>query len=243
MQRVHHQCRGLYETNWVKNRQRMERWLRSQVKPVAVMCTYQLRGQEIAWACQRLGLSVPEDVALVGVGGDEVVSQICSPPLSNVATNGQQVGYESAKLLHKLIRGGRSPAGPILVPPDALVVRQSSDIVAVQDAQVAAALRFIREHAEEPIAVKDILRAVPNLQKYDKPTIQERYRPIGQAGDQPHPPRACQGSAGRDGLIHTYSRPQIGLSRPRKCSSKIFHRQMHMTPTQYRRSRRLPGVW
>ena len=60
------------ETQWVKNRRRMSRWLLSLPKPVAIFCIYDLRGLEVARACRQLGLRVPEDVALVGMTDDEI---------------------------------------------------------------------------------------------------------------------------------------------------------------------------
>ena len=48
-----------------------------------------------------------------------------------------------------------------LIEPLGVATRQSSDVVAVEDPQISAAVRFIREHAVEGIRVDDVLRAVP----------------------------------------------------------------------------------
>jgi LacI family transcriptional regulator len=49
----------------------------------------------------------------------------------------------------------------VLFPPTGVITRQSSDLTAIGDPDVAAAVTFIREHAEEPIGVADILKVVP----------------------------------------------------------------------------------
>ena len=72
------------EPNWAKNRRRMDQWLESLPKPVAILCIYDIRGQEIAMACQRLGINVPNEVAIVGVDNNEMTCQMCTPPLSSV---------------------------------------------------------------------------------------------------------------------------------------------------------------
>ncbi|MCB1211645.1 MAG: helix-turn-helix transcriptional regulator, partial [Verrucomicrobiales bacterium] len=43
-------------------------------------------------------------------------------------------------------------------PPGDIAVRQSSDIVAVEDPRIATALRFIRQHATEQIDVNRVAR-------------------------------------------------------------------------------------
>ena len=84
------------------------------------------------------------------------------------------VGYEAARLLHRLIRGMAVPAKPILVPPLRLVTRQSSDVVAVDDPEVATCMRFIRYHAHEPIGIKHVLAAVPIARR----TMERRFREL-----------------------------------------------------------------
>jgi LacI family transcriptional regulator len=150
---------------WAINRRRQDRWLRSLKKPTAIMCMYDKRGHEVAWACRRLGLRVPIDVALVGVCVDESVCLMSSPPLSSVDVDLQRIGYEAARLVDSLIEGGKPPAERLLIPPRRVVARQSSDIVMIDDPEIAAAMHFIRKHVGKPIGVKDLLREVPISRK------------------------------------------------------------------------------
>ena len=152
---------GATESNWVQNRQRMERWLLSLPKPVGVMCIHDFHGLDVIRACGQLGLRVPDDVAVVGVDNEELICRMCNPPLSSVQVDQQRVGFEAARLIDRLIQGRQPPRMPILVAPRHVVMRQSSNIVAVDDPQIAAAIRFIRDHASEPITIKHILREVP----------------------------------------------------------------------------------
>jgi LacI family transcriptional regulator len=114
----------------------------------------------VAEACRRVGLRVPEDVAIVGVDNDELRCEFTNPPLSSVAIPTERIGYEAAALLDRLMDGGQPPAAPVLVQPQGVVVRRSTDMLAVDDDQVARAFRFIRQHSGEPFAVRDILREV-----------------------------------------------------------------------------------
>lgn len=137
-------------------------WLASLPKPVGVFACYDGRAQQVLEACQLLGLHVPDDVAVLGVDNDEVLCELCSPPLTSVQPNARRTGYEAAEMLAQMMAARRSVrAETRFVEPVRVVERQSTDVVSVADSKVAAALKFIREHACEGIDVSDVLKAVP----------------------------------------------------------------------------------
>jgi len=146
---------------WEKQQEELTAWLRRLPKPVGVMaCTDQL-GFWLLDACRRAEAAVPEEVAVVGVENDESLCAMATPPLSSVALNTERIGYVAAELLDRLMRRRRTDAPDIFIPPLGVVTRQSSDVVAIEDEGLAAALRFIREHACTGIRVEDVLAAVP----------------------------------------------------------------------------------
>lgn len=137
-------------------------WLARLPKPVGVFACYDGRAQQVLEACQLVGLHVPDEVAVLGVDNDDVLCDLCSPPLSSVQPNARRTGYEAAAMLAQLMPGGRPAApGTRLIEPVRVIERQSTDVVSVADDRVAAALKFIRHHACEGVNVADVLRAVP----------------------------------------------------------------------------------
>jgi LacI family transcriptional regulator len=147
--------------DWERNQARLVSWVRSLEKPVGIFaCTDQL-GFWMLDACRRADVAVPEQVAVVGVENDETLCLSASPPLSSVEFDSQRLGYAAARMLDSLMSGEAAPDVPVLLPPAGLVVRQSSDIVAIDDPQLAAAVRFIREHATRGATTADVLRRVP----------------------------------------------------------------------------------
>jgi LacI family transcriptional regulator len=128
---------------------------------MAVFACYDNRGQQLLEACRRVGLSVPEEVAVLGVDNDEVLCMLSPPPLSSIILNPERTGWEAASLLATLMEGRNPPSQPLLIPPVGIRIRQSTDILAVADAKIAAALKYIREHACESIGVTDVLRQTP----------------------------------------------------------------------------------
>ncbi|HEY1108186.1 MAG TPA: DNA-binding transcriptional regulator [Opitutaceae bacterium] len=136
-------------------------WVEALPKPVGIMAAYDIRGQQVLDACRSAGLAVPSDVAVIGVDNDALLCDLASPPLTSVIPNAHRAGYEAAALLEKLMAGRKVPATAHLIPPLGVAPRQSTDVLAVDDRDVARAVQFIREHACEGINVGDLLRTVP----------------------------------------------------------------------------------
>ena len=106
-------------------------------------------------------MAVPDEVAVIGVDNDTLLCELASPPLSSVIPNAHRAGYEAAALLDHMMAGKRVAAVAHLIAPLGIAARQSTDVLAVEDRDVARAVQFIREHACEGINVGDVLRAVP----------------------------------------------------------------------------------
>ena len=112
-------------------------------------------------ACRLAGLTVPDEVAVIGVHNDELLCELCAPPLSRVIPNGQRAGYEAAALLRRAMTG--KPLRVVLheIAPLGVASRQSTDVAAVGDVKIAGVVRFMRERAATGANVSDVLRAVP----------------------------------------------------------------------------------
>lgn len=144
------------ERDWGREQKRLARWLRAQPKPLGAMAALDARGRQVIEACMESGLRVPDEVAVVSVDNDELLCELCDPPLSSIALNAEKAGYEAAELLDRLMRGEKMPPRQIMIEPTHVVARQSTEIAGTDDAGVAAALRFIRHEASRPLGVPDV---------------------------------------------------------------------------------------
>lgn len=160
--------------SWDQEQEELSRWIADLPKPAGVMVCSDQRGEHVIEACRRAGVAVPDEVAVIGVDNDAILCELCDPPLSSVETALDRVGYAACELLDRLMSGQTAPEEPILFAPQGLVVRASSDALSVADADVVAALRFIREHACDPIDVDDVVRHVT----LSRSTLQRRFRLI-----------------------------------------------------------------
>jgi LacI family transcriptional regulator, galactose operon repressor len=149
----------------------MAQWLRSLPRPLALFVANDLWGFELLQAAREIGLHVPEDVAVLGVDDEELLCEIAHPPLSSIRIGAEQIGRVSVALLDQLMRKrGKTPAVPRVAPIE-VVTRQSTDVLAVEDPDVAAALRHIRQHAIEGLSVKQLLDAIP----VNRRTLERRF--------------------------------------------------------------------
>lgn len=131
-------------------------WLEGLPKPAAVFCYDDLRAYWISGACQRMGLRVPDEVAILGVGNDAGYVHAVTPHLSSIKTPSVQEGFQAAGLLLEMIGGRKPPVNPVFLQPEEVVARPSTDILRVDNAHVAKAVRFIREARGIGISVDDV---------------------------------------------------------------------------------------
>jgi LacI family transcriptional regulator len=147
--------------SWTRERRRLRNWVQELPKPIGVMACYDFKGQQLLDICRELDVAVPEQVAVIGVDNDARLCRLCTPPLSSVIPDTHRTGYEAAQILDRMMRGEKVGIEGVLIPPLGVAERQSSDVYAIDDPDVAAALRYIREHACEGISVAEVLQAVP----------------------------------------------------------------------------------
>lgn len=143
--------------NWAKLQQDLTDWIASLEKPIGLFACTDLRARHVLEACRTLGARVPDEVAVIGVDNDEIICELATPPLSSIEQGSRQIGYQAAAMLDKLMAGKRVTGGRHLVPPERLIARQSTDVLACDDADLVAALALVREHACDPIHVSDVL--------------------------------------------------------------------------------------
>ena len=157
---------------WENEQAILAGWLKALPKPVAVMACNDDRGQHVIEACKMVNIKIPEEVAVLGVDNDVLVCDLCEPPLSSVALNTEKAGYDAAELLDKLMHGDAMTGQKIIVEPTHIVTRRSTEILSIQDPDVVAALRFIRNNCRSRISVDDVVDALTISRR----VLEKRFR-------------------------------------------------------------------
>jgi LacI family transcriptional regulator len=167
LSRTQHDCTWLkwhespmFQTDreqWKRKRSWLAAELKRAPKPLAIFAANDQHAVDVLEAAEAADLAVPDEVAIVGAENYLLAPDAMDIPLSSVDTNLEMLGYRGAELLDGLMRGKPAPKEPIRIPPTGVVVRKSSDLLAVGHPGVARSLRFIWEHCHEPISVKDLV--------------------------------------------------------------------------------------
>jgi LacI family transcriptional regulator len=222
---------------WILN-EPLIRWIERLPKAVGILASNDIQGAQVSEYCRQLGLVVPDQVAIVGVDDDDLLCELSRPPLSSVALPGERIGFEAARLLDRCLKGTAPRKRVVVLPPAGVVVRQSSDLLAVTDPHVSAVLRFIRRNADRPIQVRDVLREVPvarrALERWFRKSLQ---RSISEEIRRVHLERS------RQLLLQTdMSLAAVAVSsgfRDGRQLSVVFRRETGLTPSAFRRQFRL----
>lgn len=133
--------------SWDEAEEDLAGWIRTLPTPVAIAVNHDIQGIQILDACRRIGVRVPEDVAVASVDNDPVLCELATPPLSSLNQNVQRLGFEAAAMLDRMLRGEKVAAKNYFFEPGHMIVRQSSDVVALDDPRMSRAVRHIREKA------------------------------------------------------------------------------------------------
>lgn len=230
---------SLREGEWQLELDAIATWVGSLPKPVGVMACDDFRGLQLLAACRVAGIAVPGQVAVIGVGADEIACDLADPPLSSVVLNAWRMGYLAAGLLDSLMRGERPDTGDILVPPLDVAARQSTDVTAIEDPLVTRAMQFMRERACDRINVQDVLAHL----HVSRTALQDRFRKTMRRSI--HDVLLETRLARVKQFLSETTMPleeiaeRTGFSYPEYMSS-IFKQRTGTTPSAYRRERGAP---
>ena len=212
------------------------KWLLTLPKPVAIFACYDARGRQILDACHRVNISVPEEVAVLGVDNDELLCELCPQPLSSVDPNPRRSGWLAASLLDQIMQGQKIEPEVHIVKPAGISTRQSTDVLAVSDVNIVRALRYIRENACKGITVDDVVSESGIARR----TMESRIKKL--IGRSPHEEiMRVQFQRAQRLLLHTnlpvtVISERAGFENP-EYFSVAFKRLSGMPPATFRRKR------
>lgn len=150
-------CHRIIGWSLAEQRTKLIGWLQELPRPVGIFAATDELAKVLADVCWEEKIPVPEQVAILGTDNDESLLAMTNPALSSIDIDAVRIGYEAAGLLASLMEGHSPPPEPIRIPPKSVITRRSTDILAIQDQDVAAALRIIHERRHQSLTVKEIV--------------------------------------------------------------------------------------
>jgi LacI family transcriptional regulator len=178
-------------------------------------------------------------MAVLGVDNDELFNALVTPSLSSIELPTEQIGFEAAAQLDRLMNGEKL-APLTLLPPVRVVPRASTDVLSIEDDDIVLAVRFIREHAAEPLQVDDVLDHVPLSRR----SLERRFRQLVRHSitdeiRRAHISRAKELLANTD-LAMSQVAAGSGFTTATRLGI-VFHKEVGESPSEFRRRARVMG--
>jgi LacI family transcriptional regulator len=217
----------------VRDAQRLLTWLKALPKPVAILACNDQRGGTVLEACQRIGLAVPQAVAVLGVDNDEILCTLARPQLSSIVPDPQGIGYLAAQTLRELLQGRSTNTMERWVRPLMVASRQSTDATVVNDWHVSQSLRIIQGQAVHDLHVDDLAAQVQTSRRY----LEERFRAVLGCSIHDEIFRVRLATAQR--LLSTTALPLKAVAarsgfRRADYLSVVFREKLGVSPSEYR---------
>jgi LacI family transcriptional regulator len=163
---------GRANLSWAERVAEVSKWLRSLLLPVGIFAVQDYRAQFLMEACQEAGLRIPEDVAVIGMDNDTTICEHTEPTLTSIARNSERVGWAAAELLDRMMHGEPPPAEDLLVEPEGIALRQSTERLYCADPVVQRALDYMRENLKAQFKIE----AIAEHAAVSKRTLETRFR-------------------------------------------------------------------
>lgn len=219
---------------WLERERSLSRGLDQLQPPVGIFCGSTSAMRYVVNLCKGRGWDVPRDAAVISSMPTPGLIDHPRPAISYLDMNWEKVGYEAAALLDRLMAGEPAPDRPVLIAPKGVVARESTDYFAIEDEVVAEALHYISMHLRDRLTVERIaahlLVSRRQLQlRFDATlgkTISGEIR------------RLRLEAAKR--MLTNKDRPISEIARgtgfgTHNLMSRVFRRELGMTPSAYRK--------
>ncbi|MER2490840.1 XylR family transcriptional regulator [Catenovulum sediminis] len=156
----------------VENLNNLAEWIATLPKPIAIMAPSDMRAWQIFEACHQIDVSIPEEVAILGVDGDDLILDITGNQLSTVMQGSEHMGYLASSILNQIMSGVPPEEKLHIVDPIGLQVCHSTDVEVIADELVRRALSYIKANAAKGIKVVHVL----NHLNVSRANLDKRFR-------------------------------------------------------------------
>lgn len=217
----------------------LARWLHELPKPCGLFAFDDRVAERITAICRWAGMAIPEAIALVGVGDDELICELTVPRLSSIRIPAQKIGRRAAEILAAHLEGRPFPLRQEL-PPTEIVVRASSERQFRSDPEIARAIEFLKARASRPFGTDQLAEAAGIPRR----TLERRF--LASTGKTIHEYLIDYRLHLAKQMLRRSSVPlnevarQCGYSAP-SAFTRIFVDRENQHPGDYRRGCGIPG--
>ncbi len=160
------------DPDWdLSEREQIKTWLQTIPQPAAIMACFDVRALQVIGAIDETDYSVPDGFAVLGVNNETVRAELSHPPLSSISLNPHDWGYRAAEQLHLQLKEEDFRLNTF-IDPLPVVVRRSTDSLAIEDTPIVKALKIIHDEACQNLRVDDLAKRV----NVSRSLLERRFR-------------------------------------------------------------------
>lgn len=142
---------------WLTNYANVRQWLHELPRPLGVFAADPYPARQLVEICAMESIRIPDEISILSGDNDDLLCNVAFPQISAIELASHRIGETAADCLAKMMRGGAIPKRTQLIRPLQILSRHSTDVLAIDDQEIAEVLNFIRDHAATGITVRDVL--------------------------------------------------------------------------------------
>lgn len=216
-------------------------WLRKLPKPVAILACDDTHAYYLSEACRLMQsgeggpgarLSIPDDIAVLGIDNDETICKMSSVSLSSISQDTERGGYEVARYIDEALKNPDTPVRDIIVPVTNVVTRASTDMFVNDDPAIARVIKYIHENIDKRLSVDDIVAQVPLSRRL----LEERFKKVMETSIYNYLIRIRVDKIAQliaDGMSISDAAFELGFSDVKNLS-RLFKKFIGMTPSEFK---------
>ncbi|MBI1337875.1 MAG: helix-turn-helix domain-containing protein [Phycisphaera sp.] len=213
-----------------------QRWLQTVPRPLGMLATNDHAAHRYCeWAIE-VGLSVPEDIAILGVRNQVFTCEGAVVPISSIDVGEIALVDAAINLLSRLIAGQTLDKTTLMIPPKGVVTRRSTDVLAATDPDVVKALRYMWDHVADNLSVDQIVeKMLVSRRKLERAFKRDLGRGIAEEYRRRRMEEACKMLAETDLKIAQIAEALSFHSDHQ--FFRVFRETFGTTPAKYRKQR------
>jgi LacI family transcriptional regulator len=146
--------------DWRHRQAWLAKQLRALPRPLACYVLDDQLASETIEVCLANGWRVPEDFAVMGTGNIEIACECSHVPISSVDLAEEEIALKAAQLLDRLMRGRKQPPRQVVIAPRGVVIRPSTDFLAVASPLLRRAVDFVGANLRRPFSLEQVAESV-----------------------------------------------------------------------------------
>lgn len=146
---------------WSESHIELEDWLLALPKPIALFACDDSFALQVSEICKINNISIPEEIALLGVDNDELICELSNPSISSIVLTAEKGGYEVAKQMHQSIKMKTNKKFDVIIDPVRIELRQSTERYNIGNKYISEVVDYIRNNLASELSIAVIAREVP----------------------------------------------------------------------------------